>query len=169
MPEEEATLLEFVVAFLRNVATHQEKNLMTFDNLSISIGPSIIPIGKDITHPGELLGLTKRNNQLVMILLQNHELIFANVKKQVWTEGHRIFRAVPDRRASWTDSVVTQIQQFADEIGNEISEMTFDFTAEFNPDLTEEATTELTSEVTSEPTSEVNSEILSEVQPESSS
>lgn len=92
---------------------------MTLDNLCISIGPSLIPIGKEVTNPADIIGLTKRNNQLVMILLQHHDSIFEKVGKQDFVPDHKVFRVEKNWRqtiAESVDAVSQQLHQLAEEL-----------------------------------------------------
>nr|XP_042710669.1 protein FAM13C isoform X7 [Chrysemys picta bellii] len=73
-PKAHYSLFQFLSTFLLKVASHSEMNHMTLENLAIVFGPTLFQIPfSPLAHEKQILC-----NALLLYLLQNHEMLFAD-------------------------------------------------------------------------------------------
>ncbi|XP_039403332.1 protein FAM13C isoform X2 [Mauremys reevesii] len=73
-PKAHYSLFQFLSTFLLKVASHSEMNHMTLENLAIVFGPTLFRIPfSPLAHEKQMLC-----NALLLYLLQNHEMLFAD-------------------------------------------------------------------------------------------
>ncbi|XP_073209470.1 protein FAM13C isoform X1 [Lepidochelys kempii] len=74
LPKAHYSLFQFLSTFLLKVASHSEMNHMTLENLAIVFGPTLFQIPfSPLAHEKQMLC-----NALLLHLLQNHEMLFAD-------------------------------------------------------------------------------------------